>query len=259
MDQEVFTTKWTLKPVTTTPASYTVSIRGKSITMIDTPGIMDPSSLTVVEEVKGAVIDIPSSINAICLAINIQNRISKTDVSLLEKLLEIKEIIPYIFLIFTHAKELGDKEKEQKIMMEDILKSTENCPAILQVILKKINNRYMLLESVKSMDDDYYESKCHELLIILKEIMDQNKIPLTCAWNDIVKQFQNTDEGSTKKLSEKNQSNALQNHKLGYIACLTAVAIGISIYFSSGITSGISLSYNFILQVLHNLYVIIFS
>lgn len=246
IDQEAFTTKWTLKPVTTTPASYTVSIKGKSITMIDTPGFLDPSSLTEVEEVKEAVIDIPNFITAICLTINIQNRISKIDVNLLEKLLTIKEIIPYTFLVFTHAKELGNTEKEQRIMMEDLLKNTENCPEILQIILGKINNRFMLLESVKSMEEGYYENKCHELIIILQEIMNQNIKPLACTWNDIVKQLQNAEEPLAKKLSEENESNALQNYTFGYISDSAAAAVGIGINFSLTITSAISHAFNFI-------------
>ena len=263
MKQEVFTVKWTLKPVTTAPASCTSTVAGKCITMIDTPGFLDPSSLKSDEDFTTAIIDIPNTIHAICLVINIRNRITTADVNLLDKLLTMEETIPYVFLVFTHAKVLGNTDEEQRKEIENILRNSQNCPKVVQSILRKINNRFMLLECVEPMKEEgYYDSKSHELLLILQGIKDQNIKPLTCGWTHIAKQFENTDEKNkeelvralakdlqTVKLKEKRENETVisQSNLLFYTAgVVAACGVGAGIHFSSTIASGITETYRFI-------------
>ena len=266
MKQKVFAAEWTLKPVTTAPASCTSTVAGKSIAMIDMPGFLGSSLLKLDEESTKAITDIPNIINAICLVINIQNRITKEDVNLLDKLLTMEETIPYVFLVFTHAKVLGNTDEEQKKAIENLLRNTQNCPKVVQSILRKINNRFMLLESVEPMEEQgYYDNKSHELLQILQEIRDQNKKPLTCGWNHIAKQFQNTEEKKKEELvgaltkdlqtvklelskeENANEAGRFHGNLLLYTAgVVAACGVGAGIHFSSTIISVISGTYRFI-------------
>ena len=197
MKEKVCASKWSLKPVTTISASCTRYVGGKYLKVVETPGFLDPSSLSNVEEFKRlaeAVIAIPNGINALGLVINMQHRISKADVNLLEKLLNTKEMIKYTFIIFTHAKLLGNTHEEQRDRIEEIICDSENCPKVLQNVLANIKKRYIVLESVEHMDLEYHSYKSNELLQILQGIMDENKKPFTCVLNHNANLLENAEE-----------------------------------------------------------------
>ena len=106
MEEEVFTSKWSLKPVTNTSVSCTRYVGGKCLKVVDTPGFLDPFSLSNTTQFRGlaeAIIDMPNGINAVGLVINIQSRITKADANLLEKLLTMKEMIPYSYFPHLHT------------------------------------------------------------------------------------------------------------------------------------------------------------
>ena len=176
MNKEAFQSEWSLKPVTIARAAVTGIVKGECITIIDTPGFLDPTSLNTVEEFKGlakAIIDMPNGVNAVGLFINLRNRIIVPDVKLLEMLVAMEEMLPHVFLVFTHAIVLGKNEEEQQQKIEETLKDKKKCPEILQSVLSKIDNRYMLLESVDIKGEGYYEKKSQELLDILQGIMNK--------------------------------------------------------------------------------------
>ena len=203
--KDKFYTEWSLMGVTTSSASCTKILNGKCIKLVDTPGFLNPCSLSHAEEFRKlaeVIIDMPNGINAVGLVINVGKRISREDVSLLENLLAMEEILAYTFIVFTHAKVLGNTDKKQQEKIEKIIRDPESCPEILQMVLTKVNNRYLLLECVDVMEPDYHSNKCHELITILQGIMDQNKKPFTCALNDIARQLQNFDSQNKGELVE---------------------------------------------------------
>ena len=268
MKKKVFAAKWSLKPVTTAPASCTSTIAGKCITMIDTPGFSDPSLLKLDEEFTKAIIDIPNTIHAICLVINIRNRFTSNEIRLLDKLLTMEETIPYVFLVFTHAKLLGNTDEEQRKAIENLLRNTQNCPKVVQSILRKINNRFMLLECVEPMKEEgYYDKKSHELLLILQGIKDQNKKPLTCSWNHISKLYDVAEEEYKEKLEEvmkdletelskirANETRRFYSNLIYTARVMSASSIRAGIQFSSTITSGISETARAVYQYFTNSY-----
>ena len=202
-EEDVFEAKWSLTPVTTAPASCTISVEGKCIKLVDTPGFLDPSSLTKVEEFMGlanAIINMPNGINAVGLVINVGNRFSAADEELLGRFLAVEEMIPYTFLILTHAKALGETDDEQKKVIQDTLEDPDKCPRILGNALSHINNRYMLLETVEPMEHMYRDKKSKELLEILQEITKQNKSAFTCALNDIANQLEKFNDHDKEEL-----------------------------------------------------------
>lgn len=261
MKEEVFPSEWSLKPITTTPASCTRMVEGKWIQIVDTPGFLDPYSLSCVAEFKGlakAVIDMPNGINAVGLIINIQSRVTKEVTSLLEKILKDNEMINYTFIIFTHAKVLGNTNEIQRSNFEKLLHDTQKFPEILLSVLKSVKNRFMLLESVAPMEPGYYNRKSQEFLKLLQGIMNQNKNKLfTCALNDFAKHIQKIEgktkdelvEALTKDLQTmsnqqmKNTSDLYWQNLIYFVVGASAVAAGA--LFSSEITAGASELANF--------------
>ena len=90
-------------------------------------------------------------------------------------LLATEEMLPYVFLVFTHAMTLGKTEKQQQQKLEETLKDKNKCPESLFSVLSKIDNRYILLESVNIMGEGYYEKKSQELLDILQAVRARMK------------------------------------------------------------------------------------
>ena len=271
MKEDVFKSKWSFKAVTKEPASCTVAVHDKFVKLIDTPGFLDPSSLTKLEEFVGlakAIIDMPNGIHAVGIVINIQNRITSENAKFLRLFLAMKEMISHTFIIFTHAKALGDTDDEQQLLIDETLKSTEECPEILKDVLGSINDRYMLLESVEAMEQKYYEKKSHQLLQILEKIMTLNKTTFSCALNTIANQLeilndQDEDElveALTKDLQtvsielkrqEKNEAELFWKNLVFYIAGgigigVGAGAIGAGIVFSSAIAAATSSVFKFL-------------
>ena len=259
MKEEVFPAKWSLKPVTNAPASCIVDVDGKLVKLIDTPGFMDPQSLSNIDEFKGlakAILDMPIGINAVGIVINIRNRISSEDAKLLEMFLLMEDMISYTFLIFTHAKVLGTTENDQKALIESILRSAAECPEILKRVLSSINNRYMLLESVEVMEKEYYDKKTHELLTILEDIKMQNKtqVTLNCILNDIACQLESINDKDKDELidalakdllavstelkkQKKNETEQFWRNLIFFIAGGVGIGVG-----ASAITAGIVFS-----------------
>ena len=186
MQQNVFKTNWGTEIVTTANASCTGIIEGKCIKIIDTPGFLNTHSQTYTEEVKllaETIVDNPNGVNAIGLVINIESRMTKEDITLLEKFLLMKNLLPYTFLIFTHAKAFGNTIIQQATKFEELLQDTINCPKILPHLINELDNRFMMLESIKPVEEQYFSKKSHELLQILQVIMKQNTKPFTSTFN----------------------------------------------------------------------------
>lgn len=271
LNDEVFPSKWSLKPVTKESASSTRNVGGKGITVIDTPGFLDPSSLTKLEEFKGfakAIVDMPDGIHAVGLVINIANRVTEGDAKLLEMLLAAEDMIPYAFLIFTHAKALAETEEEQKQLLDSVLKDKNECPEVLQRLLSQINNRYILLESMNYMGEGYFTKKSQEILEVLRQIKTNNRKPYTCAINELAEKLRKVDdkealvEALTKDIEkvqealskEKsiNKNNAFWINLLIYVGggiglgAVGAGAVGLGLVYSSALVAGASQVYQYI-------------
>ena len=239
LNKEAFEAAWSLKPVTKARASVTGVVMGERITIIDTPGFLDPSSLNTVEEFKGlakAIVDMPNGVNAVGLLINIKNRVTSPDAELLEMLLATKEMLPYAFLVFTHAIVLGKTEKQQQQKLEETLKDKNECPESLFSVLSKIDNRYILLESVNMKGEGYYEKKSQELLDILETIMNKNEKVYICALNVLgenlrkFSQLQDKDKVIEKVTADLQTIKESQNSKPGtFWRNLIVESVGISL------------------------------
>lgn len=193
MKEKVFKSCVSFSSVTTTVSSCTKNVGGKSIKVIDTPGFLDPCSLSSDQEFIGlasAIMDMPNGIDAVGLVISLKYRISTEDRALLGKLLTMKDMIPHTFLIFTHPKELAKTDQDQRQKLKELLEDTKTCPQILRDVLDATEYRYMLLEAVDTEEQEYHDTKSQELLEILQNIKKTNTCPYTCPLNTITESFE---------------------------------------------------------------------
>jgi len=65
-------------------------------------------------------------------------------------------------VIFSHAKDLGKTDSEQKAELARMLSDPDDCPEILTLVLKSLKGKNMVLESVMEMEQGYHTKKSEE-------------------------------------------------------------------------------------------------
>lgn len=192
------------------------NIEGKSIKFIDTPGFCD-SRLSVPEnfnELSHAIMLSRSGVHAFAMVLDVTSRFSKANVTALQDFFELGEITPYTFVIFTKAKQLASRESEQKTVILEML-SDVNVPNSLCEFMQKINNRFILLESINYMGEDYLVKKLAELSQMLVKITTETNGIFTCYLMNHAKQlYENETQGNPDELS---RHNAAVHHLLANI------------------------------------------
>ena len=113
------------------------------------------------------------------MVLDVTSRFSKANVIALQDFLGLGEITPYTFVIFTKAKQLASKETDQQTAITKMLNDS-NIPESLSSFMQKVNNRYLLLESVDYMGNDYLITKLHELTLMLDKITAKTGRMFTC-------------------------------------------------------------------------------
>jgi len=163
--------------VTSKAGAAIATINGQKVKLIDTPGFCDDyeTEQEHMLEIGEAIYLARDGVNAICLAINADARYTKSESNTIKDLLELKTIWPFTFIAFTNSGALGETEELQKKQLQENL-SEERCPQLLLDLLKTINNRYLLVESINITDDPkaYYSYKTTELLQIINVIYQSN-------------------------------------------------------------------------------------
>ena len=169
--------------VTTVSAAKTIQIDETNLQIIDTPGFMDAVNAELIDsqEIAHAIVLAREGVHAFGLVMKGNGRFDKASALALKELeVSFSEILPYIFVIFTHSAALGQQESTQKKKLEKML-ANPKCPKQMNDFLQAINNRYMLLESVDyDRDSNYHNKKRKELLSHISEIQKERQSkPLT--------------------------------------------------------------------------------
>ena len=165
--------------------SGVATIGGKLIELVDTPGFLDPSSVEEEDErleFARGLINMKCGFHMLGLVFNIAKRVEKGEDKVFANLLTTYDYcLPYVVLIFTHGKHLGDTEDEQKSIVAGMIKEIDEKQknSNLNQLLKKINHRYIILESVKPMEKGYHAKKSKELVEMIDTIFEQTKKPAT--------------------------------------------------------------------------------
>ena len=163
--------------VTSKAGAAIATINNHRVKLIDTPGFCDDyeTEQEHMMEIGEAIYLARDGVNAICLTINADARYTKSESNTIKDLLELKAIWPFTFVVFTNSGALGATEELQKKQLQENL-SEERCPQLLLDLLKTINYRFLLVESINVTDDHgaYYSCKVTELLQMIEVIHQSN-------------------------------------------------------------------------------------
>ena len=182
MQRPVFKATHSFERVTTEVASCVATIEGKHVQLVDTPGLLDPCSIEKEEEClefARALISIQCGFHAVGVVLNLDTNIERSQGNLFRNLMSrYKDYLPYIFLMFTHGKCYGETDYQQNLALKEMINNITKHPNICQ-ILKQINYRYLVIESIDDMEKDYHSCKSRELLKTIEAIFELNGKPAT--------------------------------------------------------------------------------
>ena len=190
---------------TSTCNSHCHSINDKNMMFIDSPGFSDTitDNKKRMEEMGKALLLARNGVHAVVICLNGAARFDEADAGLINefKKLEIDEpqsIWAYTFVVFTHSKGMGRTE-EQRNEVVNTWKSHPDCPPLLKELLDKIQNRFMVIESLKE-DESYYAKKCDEFMRYVEQIHVNNNT--TCYTHRLFTWARDKYEEAVKKQKE---------------------------------------------------------
>ena len=129
-------------------------IDARPITFIDTPGFCDANiSLSQKNEERAhAFLLVKEGVHAFGFVLDVTSRLSKAHLTALQDFQKFEGIMPFTFVIFTKGKRLVSTESEQQKVISRMLNSS---PPALQQFMQSINYRYIILESIESINENY--------------------------------------------------------------------------------------------------------
>ena len=185
MKKQAHESRPSLVSVSKEAESGMATIGGKHIELVDTPGFLDPSSVEEDDdrlEFARGLISMTSGFHVLGLVFNLTKRVQRDEDKIYKDLLSTyKHYLPYVVLIFTHGKHIGDTDDEQKSALEDMIEeiNQQQKKSNFNQLLKKINYRYIILESVHPMGKGYHAKKSKELVKMIETVVKQTKKPAT--------------------------------------------------------------------------------
>lgn len=176
-----FETRCGFASVTDKSAAAIITMQGKRVKLIDTPGFCDDYETEEehMDEFGEAVVLASKGVNGIGLVINAKARYGTNERSTIDQMSQFQELWPYMFIIFTHARALGVTEEDQDKQLQSNF-TESRCPESLKDLMQKVNHRYILVESIKPSDspEDYYQRKTKELETMINSIYEANGFQL---------------------------------------------------------------------------------
>ena len=91
---------------------------------------------------------------------------------------QISDLWDHCFVAFTNAKGLGKTEVEQVSQIQYNL-AQPRCPESLKTLLNKVQQRYIVVESVDDMGDSYHATKMSQILQMVDSIKQCTPGPYT--------------------------------------------------------------------------------
>ena len=169
-------------------SSIKTVIDARPITFIDTPGFCDANiSLSQTNEEKThALLLAKEGVHAFAFVLDVTSRFSQTHLTALQDFQKFEGIIPFTFVIFTKGKRLASSESEQQKIISRML---NNSPPALQRFMQSINYRYIILESIEYISEDYYMNKSSELIEKVDNIFMENRVIFTCYLLSLAKEM----------------------------------------------------------------------
>jgi len=154
-----------------------MTMQGTRLKLIDTPGFCDDYETEEehMNEFGEALVLASKGVNAIDLVISAKDRYTTNETNTIKYMTEFPDLWPYMFIFFTKAASLGANDEQQIKQLQENLKK-ERCPPALQDLVRKVRNRYIVVESVKPSSDPeaYYQQKTKELHTMITKLHEAN-------------------------------------------------------------------------------------
>ena len=192
----------------------TSTICGKTVKIIDTPGFFDGFTATEgnFQKLSKVVTLAKEGIHALAFVLG---RYTDSCEGAIKQLLLFTGIQPFMFVLLTHAENLGKNEVTTKEYIEECL-SSPDCPTGFRNLMKMVENRVIMLESVKFVANDYREQKSKEFIAMIENLreINENKIysnsmlQLAAKVHEVAKQEQDA------KIKEATELIALHSEKI---------------------------------------------
>ena len=171
LQEEMFQSGIGFIPVSKKAEKRAKIIQGVNITIIDTVGFSGGPGLQEhhLNQISDALEVFSDGINAIVFVIKSTERFTINISTILTDLQEMSDIWDHCFVAFTNIKGIASTEAEQLYAIQHML-AHPSCPESLTSLMRMVNNRYMVVESVSPMGDNYYTLKINEMIKMIKDL-----------------------------------------------------------------------------------------
>ena len=148
---------------------------GKKVKIIDTPGFFDGLTSTDgnFKELSRVLTFAKDGIHAVALVLG-YGHFTKVCEEALQQLQLLTGVLPFVFVIMTHAKRNGVTTTATAEFIEQFLTSSRCSPGF-RTLIELVENRVIMLEAVDHIAENYYQQKCNELLMMVEKIHKRNE------------------------------------------------------------------------------------
>ena len=158
LGEKIFEVDQGMMAVTTKSASHSTMLNSRRVEIIDTPGFCEDSvsKEQSINELGKAIVLARNGLHAIAIVIKISHRFTSSQVAFLKEMELFDQLWPFMFIIFSAAKSYGATDEEQRKAIYNTYSSCK-CPGQLKILLDKVGQRFMMLESTE--DNQIYRTK----------------------------------------------------------------------------------------------------
>ena len=208
LQEDAFQSGFGFIPVSKKAEKKTKVIQGVKFSIIDTVGFSDGPGLQEhhLNQISDALVAFSSGINAILFVIKSTERFTINISTILTDLQEMSDIWDHCFIVFTNIRGIAGTELEQLSAVQQML-AHPSCPESLTSLMRMVDNRYMVVESVIPMGDHYYMNKINEMIKLIKNLKIE---PYTNRMFQVA--FSKYKE--TKEMAETNEARLLEQQRL---------------------------------------------
>ena len=149
------------------------TVCGKTVKIIDTPGFFDGFTATEgnFQKLSKVVTLAKEGIHALAFVLG---RYTDSCEQAIKQLLLFRGIQPFMFVLLTHAENEGQNEVTTKEYIKKVL-SSPDCPNGFKDLMKMVDNRVIMLETVKDVASDYHEQKSKEFMSTIESLIEINE------------------------------------------------------------------------------------
>ena len=169
--RKVFEVGPRMSSVTLKSNSAEMEVNGRKLQLVDTPGFCNnfDNDEERVNELGKAMLLTKTGVHAIALVINA----TAAEAMALKEIELLRRLWPFMFVIFTGAKCCGANDQKQREVLISSLDSP-NCPKYLQIVMERVNWRFMMLENLEN-SIEYHNTKVEEFLAMVQNIYSANR------------------------------------------------------------------------------------